>query len=67
MTKDVCAHACELPCMQVTVTGCSLLLSLAVLGYILLQTRPVYLIDFHIYRPPDRCGHHLCFLVIHLH
>ena len=58
MTEDDYVRVCPCWCtaMQVTVAGCSLLLSLAVLGYILLQTRPVYLIDFQLYRPPDRCG-----------
>ena len=38
---------------QVTVVGCCSMLLAAVLSWFLLQTRPVYLVDFAVYRPPD--------------
>ena len=47
--------ACPLPaCLQVTIAGCLFLLAVAILSYFLLQTRPVYLMDFQLYRAPDR-------------
>jgi hypothetical protein len=36
------------------VACCSVLLA-ALMAFFLLQTRPVYLVDFAVYKPPDRC------------
>jgi hypothetical protein len=41
----------------VTVVLCSSVLLAALLSFFLLQTRPVYLVDFSCYKPPDRCAH----------
>lgn len=42
------------PLLQVTVVaGCSVLFG-TLLSIFLLQTRPVYLIDFAVYKPPER-------------
>jgi hypothetical protein len=35
------------------VAGCSVLIG-ALLSFFLLQTRPVYLVDFAVYKPPER-------------
>ncbi|GBF91682.1 hypothetical protein Rsub_03986 [Raphidocelis subcapitata] len=37
----------------ITVVACVSMLLAAVLSFFLLQTRPVYLVDFSVYRPPD--------------
>ena len=35
--------------------GCSLLLTMVALTYLFSRSKPVYLVNFHCYRPPDRC------------
>jgi hypothetical protein len=40
----------------VTVVACISMLLAAMLSWFLLQTRPVYLVDYAVYRPPERCG-----------
>jgi hypothetical protein len=50
------AHDTNLTFNLVTVVACVSMLLAAVLSFFLLQTRPVYLVDFSVYRPPDRCG-----------
>ncbi len=35
---------------------CFTLLAVAFLTYFLLQKRPVYMVDFSVYKPPDRCA-----------
>lgn len=42
--------------LQITVVGCSIALALLCLAYFMLKTRPVYLVDFEIFRAPDRCA-----------
>lgn len=42
--------------MQVTVVVCCSVLMAALLSFFLLQTRPVYLVDFSVYKPPERCA-----------
>lgn len=37
-----------------TVIGCTCALVVAMLSYWLLQVRPVYLLDFQVYQPPER-------------
>ena len=39
--------------LQNTVIVCVTAVALAILSYILLQTRPVYMVDFSVYLPPD--------------
>jgi hypothetical protein len=39
---------------QVTVVACCSMLVAAMLSFFLLQTRPVYLVDFAVHRPADR-------------
>ena len=34
--------------------GCSLLLTMVALTYLFSRSKPVYLVNFHCYRPPDR-------------
>ena len=36
--------------------GCSLLLTMVALTYLFSRSKPVYLVNFHCYRPPDRCA-----------
>ena len=48
------AHDTNLTFNLVTVVACVSMLLAAVLSFFLLQTRPVYLVDFSVYRPPDR-------------
>jgi hypothetical protein len=38
---------------QVTVVACVSMLLAAMLSFFLLQTRPVFLVDYSVYRPPD--------------
>ena len=45
--------ACRLA--QVTVVACCSVLMAAVLAIFLLQTKPVYLVDFAVHQPPERC------------
>lgn len=35
--------------------GCCLLLTMVALTYLFSRSKPVYLVDYHCYRPPDRC------------
>lgn len=39
--------------MQITVIVCITAVAVAVLSYILLKTRPVYLVDFSVHLPPE--------------
>jgi 3-ketoacyl-CoA synthase len=48
------AQATNLTFNLVTVVACVSMLLAAVLSFFLLQNRPVYLVDFSVYRPPDR-------------
>ena len=48
------ASQTDLTINLVTVVTCCSVLLAAVLAFFLLQTRPVYLVDFAVYRPPDR-------------
>ena len=48
------ASQTDLTINLVTVVTCTSVLLAAVLAFFLLQTRPVYLVDFAVYRPPDR-------------
>lgn len=41
--------------VQVVFMGCCLLLAIVAVTYVLTRTKPVYLINYHVYRPPDRC------------
>jgi len=34
--------------------GCCLLLAIMAVTYVLTRTKPVYLINYHCYKPPDR-------------
>lgn len=57
---------------QVTVVAASSVLLGALLSLFLLQTRPVYLVDFAVYKPPERCARQLllvldCLQAIQLH
>jgi len=47
------AKQTELTFDLITVVGCISLVVVAVLAYFLLQKRPVYLVDFSVYRAPD--------------
>ena len=40
---------------QITVVGCISLVAVALLSYFLLGSRPVYMLDFHVHRAPERC------------
>ena len=40
--------------MQITFMGCCVLLTIVALTYIFARSKPVYLIDYHCYKPPDR-------------
>lgn len=39
---------------QVAFMGCCLLLTMVALTYLFSRSKPVYLVDYHCYRPPDR-------------
>ena len=41
--------------LQVTFCLCSLLLTCLALTYVLTRAKPVYLRDFHVFKPPDEC------------
>jgi hypothetical protein len=41
--------------VQVTFCLCSLLLTCLALTYVLTRAKPVYLRDFHVFKPPDEC------------
>lgn len=47
------AKQTELTFDLITVVGCSSLVIVALLVYFLLQSRPVYLLDFQVYKPPE--------------
>ncbi|MEW5313460.1 MAG: hypothetical protein WDW38_005026 [Sanguina aurantia] len=47
------AQKTDLTFNLVTVIGCTCCLVVAVLSYWLLQVRPVYLLDFQVYQPPE--------------
>ena len=40
--------------MQITFMSCCVLLTIVALTYIFARSKPVYLIDYHCYKPPDR-------------
>ena len=40
--------------LQVTLIGCCVLLTMVGLTYIFARCKPVYLLDYHCYKPPDR-------------
>lgn len=40
--------------LQLTVMGCVAMMVVGVLIYFFLRKRPVYLVDFSVYRAPDR-------------
>ena len=51
-----CFAAPELACMllQVMFLACCLLLVLVAVTYVLTRKKPVYLVDYHCYKPPNR-------------
>lgn len=51
------ASQTDLQLNLVTVVACSTVLLGALLSTWMLQTRPVYLLDFAVYQPPERCVH----------
>lgn len=51
----VVASQTDLTFNLVTVVMCCSVLLAAVLSFFLLQMRPVYLVDFAVYKAPDRC------------
>lgn len=55
----VCRHTFAVPAsyVQITLIGCCCMLAVAALSYWLLQARPVYILDFGVYRAPERCAH----------
>ena len=40
--------------VQITFIGCCILLTIVALTYLFARSKPVYLIDYHCYKPPDR-------------
>ena len=44
----------SLNALQVTLIGCCVLLTMVGLTYIFARCKPVYLLDYHCYKPPDR-------------
>ena len=40
--------------LQVVFMTCCLLLAIVAVTYVLTRTKPVYLINYHCYKPPDR-------------
>eukprot|EP00803_Ostreobium_quekettii_P009088 evm.model.scf_515.6 EVM.evm.TU.scf_515.6 scf_515:48412-53536(+) len=62
MLYDTFTHCGIIPATQVSFAGCSLLLVLVAVSYVLLQSRPVYLMDFALHKPPDslKVTHQMC-------
>ena len=52
---DIIAAATTAPhrSAQITVVGCISLVAAALLAYFMLQSRPVYMVDFQVYKAPD--------------
>jgi hypothetical protein len=52
------AHACQTlaiaSSLQITVTACVSALAVAIISYFALRQKPVYLIDFSVYKAPER-------------
>lgn len=44
------------PSLQVTAVACVSVLLGVLVTIFLLQQRPVYLVDYHVYRAPERCA-----------
>ena len=44
----------DLNALQVTLIGCCVLLTVVGLTYVFARCKPVYLLDYHCYKPPDR-------------
>ena len=46
-------HQADSVSLQITFMGCCVLLTIVALTYIYARSKPVYLIDYHCYKPPD--------------